>query len=318
MIPLTAQTSDQEQVSLQSREIVVADADLPDAPEPQQTPAPAQPASGQQPASGSSASSAAGTSSSTGQGAQDANKSAADEKTEREKTAEQQIQQQQRQRVLGVLPNFNTSYVYGAASLTAKQKFQLAFRSQIDPAAFGVAGFVALLGQAEGSHYAYGGGWGGYAKRYGQTYADAFDGQMIGNAILPSILHQDPRYFRLGRGSFKRRMMYALGTNVIARHDVTGKWEPNYSNVLGNFASGAISNIYLPENERGFSSTITGGFTVLVEGGVGSMFQEFWPDISRHFLHKDPTSGQDAINKTQPDPTGGGNPFSNHPLVQQQ
>ena len=227
--------------------------------------------------------------------------------------AAQQLKQQQKQRVLGIVPNFNTSYVYGAAPLSAKQKFSLAFRSEIDPAAFGISGFVALIEQAEGSHYAYGGGWGGYGKRYGQTYADSFDGQMIGNAILPSLLHQDPRYFRLGRGPAKRRILYALGTNVIAHHDGTGRWEPNYSNVLGNFAAGGISNIYLPANERGFGSTITGGLVVLAEGGAGSMFQEFWPDIARHYLHRDPTDGQDARNKLLPDPNAGQRLFHNPP-----
>jgi hypothetical protein len=263
-------------------------AELPDAPQPQQTPA-------------DSASSAAQTS-------QDA---AGDQGKTQKQIADEQLKAQQKQRVLGIVPNFNTSYVYGAASLTAGQKFHLALRSQIDPVAFGTAGFVALISQAEGSHYGYGGGIGGYAKRYGQTYTDNFDGQMLGNALLPSILHQDPRYFRLGRGPTKRRILYALGTNVIARHDNTGKWEPNYSNVIGNLAAGGISNLYLPQDERGLSSTITGGLVVIAEGGLGSMFQEFWPDLSRHFLHKDPTGGQDAINKMKPDPMGG-KLFSNH------
>jgi hypothetical protein len=278
-------------------------ADLPDAPEAQQTPA-AAPKPDVQTTPSSGASSTAGSTPAT---PQDAGKPKS-----QQDTAADQLKVQEHQRVLGIVPNFNTSYVYGAAPLTPKQKFQLAFRSEIDPAAFGVAGFVALISQAEGSHYGYGGGWGGYAKRYGQTYTDSFDGQMLGNALLPVILHQDPRYFRLGRGTVKRRILYALGTNVMAHHDGTGHWEPNYSNILGNFAAGGISNLYLPANERGFGSTITGGLVVLVEGGAGSMFQEFWPDIARHFLHKDPTNGQDAINATKPDPTGGGNPFSNH------
>ena len=108
---------------------------------------------------------------------------------------------------------------------------------------------------------------------------------MIGNAILPSLLHQDPRYFRLGRGSKKRRILYALGTNIITRHDGTGHWEPNYSNVIGNFAAGGISNIYLPANERGVGSTFEGAFVVTAEGGIGSMLEEFWPDFI-HYLQR--------------------------------
>jgi hypothetical protein len=319
---MTAQRVELDPVSLLGTVTLVANTELPDAPKPQLVEtaitSDALEADEQQDASSTTGTSSAQTSSAQAKpdagkpATQDPNKPQDQDKSQHD-TAEEQLKQQQKQRVLGIVPNFNTSYIYGAASLTAGQKFRLAFRSQIDPAAFGIAGFVALIEQAEGSHYAYGGGWGGYAKRYGQTYADSFDGQMIGNAILPALLHQDPRYFRLGRGSVKRRVLYALGTNVIAHHDGNGRWEPNYSNVLGNFAAGGISNLYLPENERGFGSTITGGLVVIAEGGVGSMFQEFWPDIARHFLHKDPTNGQDAINASKPDPTAGEPLFHNPP-----
>jgi hypothetical protein len=142
-----------------------------------------------------------------------------------------------------------------------------------------------LIGQAEGSHPAYGGGIGGYGKRFGQNYADTFDGAFWGNAVLPSLWHQDPRYFRLGTGSGWHRIGYALSTNVRAKHDGTGKWEPNYSNLVGNLISGGISNIYLPANERGVGSTFEGAFLVTAEGGVGSMLEEFWPDFI-HYLQR--------------------------------
>lgn len=298
--------------------VLIADTELPDAPLPQQAqnPPPPEPpqsqAAGQQPASSSGSSATSGAQAASQDGTQTTS-----QKSQHD-LAQEQLKEQEKQRVLGIVPNFNTSYVFGAASLTSAQKFDLAIKTEIDPVSFGVAGFVALIGQAEGSDYGYGGGIGGYAKRYGQTYADNFDGEMWGNWILPSLLHQDPRYFRLGRGSVKRRILYALGTNVMSRHDNTGKWEPNYSNVAGNFISGAISNLYLPQDERGVGSTVTGALVITAEGGAGSLFQEFWPDISRRFLHRDPTHGQDAVNRSQPDPTGGGNPFSNHPHPQAQ
>jgi len=127
------------------------------------------------------------------------------------------------------------------------------------------------------------------------NYADTFIGNMIGNAVLPSLLHQDPRYFRLGYGPKTHRILYALATNVICKHDVTGKWEPNYSNVLGNLIGGGISNLYYPADERGVGNTLENALTVTLEGGVGSALQEFWPDISRKLFHRDPTHGQDAI-----------------------
>ena len=253
-------------------------AELPEAPEPQQSPSSAP---DQNTPTGSSTS---------------ATPPSTQEQKSKEVLAEEQLQQQKKQRVLGIVPNFNTTYNAQAVSLTPKQKFRLMWSSATDPVQFGVTGFVALIGQAEGSDSGYGGGIGGYAKRYGSTYASNFDGALIGNAILPSILHQDPRYFRLGYGTKKHRILYALSTNVMCKHDNTGKWETNYSNIFGNIAAGGISNLYIPSNERGIGSTFSGAAIVMAEGGVGSLFQEFWPDISRHFLHRDPTNGQDAIN----------------------
>jgi hypothetical protein len=215
------------------------------------------------------------------------------EKSQHDK-AEEQIKEQEQQRVVGILPSFNISYRADAVSLSAGQKMKLAFRSATDPVAFATALLVG--GYHETSADDNGFGWGpeGYGKRAGAAYLDAFDGTMIGNGILPSILHQDPRYFRLGHGTFTHRLLYALATNVICKHDNTHKWEPNYSNVGGNIISGAISNLYYPATGSGIGETFTNGLTVTAEGGAGSIFQEFWPDISRKFLHKDPTHGLDA------------------------
>jgi hypothetical protein len=215
------------------------------------------------------------------------------EKSQHEK-AEEQIREQEKQRLVGVLPQFNISYRSDAASMTAGQKMRLALRSSVDPVAFGVA-FVAA-GYHEAMDDDKGFGWGieGYGKRSGSAYLDAFDGNIIGNGILPSILHQDPRYFRLGHGTFTHRLLYSLATNVICKHDNTGRWEPNYSNVSGNIISGAISNLYYPSTNSGIGQTFTNGFMVTAEGGIGSIFDEFWPDVSRKLLHRDPTHGLDA------------------------
>jgi hypothetical protein len=215
------------------------------------------------------------------------------EKSQHDK-AEEQIKEQEKQRVLGVLPSFNVSYRSDAVSLTAKQKMSLAFHSATDPVEFAAAFVVA--GYHEAMHDDVGFPWGikGYGERSGAAYLDAFDGTMIGNGILPSILHQDPRYFRLGHGTTTHRILYALATNVICKHDKTGKWEPNYSNISGNIASGALSNLYYPTDDSGISQTFTNGMIVTAEGGFGSLFQEFWPDVSRKFLHRDPTHGLDA------------------------
>ncbi len=215
------------------------------------------------------------------------------EKSQHQK-AEEQIKEQEKQRTLGVLPAFNVSYRSDAVSLTSTQKLRLAFRSAVDPVAFAAPFFVAGYHEALDDDKGFGWGIEGYGKRSGAAYLDAFDGTIIGNGILPSILHQDPRYFRLGHGTTTHRMLYALATNVMCKHDNTHKWEPNYSNVAGNLISGGISNLYYPSTNSEISQTFSNGFIVTAEGGIGSIFQEFWPDVSRKLLHRDPTHGLDA------------------------
>lgn len=213
----------------------------------------------------------------------------------KEQKAEEQIKQQEHQRVLGFIPSFNTSYVSDAVSLSPKQKASLAFHSAVDPYTFAMAFIVAGIGEAKDDDPGFGWGPEGYFKRSGAHYLDAFDGTLFGNALLPIILHQDPRYFRLGHGTAVHRLLYAVATSVICKHDNTAKWEPNYSNVGGTLIAGALSNLYYPSNGKsGIAQTFNAGFTVIAEGTFGSALQEFWPDVSRKLFHKDPTSGQDA------------------------
>jgi hypothetical protein len=216
----------------------------------------------------------------------------ASERSKREK-AEQELKQQEKQRVLGIVPSFNVSYLNDAVSLTRAQKMRLAFRSSVDPVTFGVA--LLAGGYHEVSDNT-GYSWGakGYGERAGAAYLDTFSSNMIGNGILPSLLHQDPRYFRLGHGSKTHRLLYAAAMAVVCKHDNTGKWEPNYSNIAGNIASGALSNVYYSGKDSGAGLAIENGMIVTAEGAFGAIFQEFWPDISRKLFHKDPTQGRDA------------------------
>jgi hypothetical protein len=194
--------------------------------------------------------------------------------------AEEQIRQQERQRIAGVVPNFNVSYNQDAVPLSHKQKLHLAFKSAVDPVAFGIAAFDAGLSQAENDFPGYGQGAQGYAKRFGAAYADNFDGTMLGNAIFPILLKQDPRYFRRGKGRFSTRLLYSLSTTVWCKND-NGKHGPNYSNILGNLAAGGISNLYYPSTDRGAALTFERGFTVTAYGAFGGVFNEFWPDIAQ-------------------------------------
>lgn len=183
------------------------------------------------------------------------------------------------------MPAFNSVYSGEAAPLTPKQKFHLMFKSTTDPYVFAFAAFTAGIGQAQDSHAAYGQGIEGYAKRFGANYVDTADGNFWGNAVLPVVLHQDPRYFRLGHGTFEHRLLYSMSTTVVCRSD-SGKLEPNYSNVLGNLIAGGISNVYYPSADRGAAQTFQNAATVTAEGMIGAALIEFWPDIVHHYQAK--------------------------------
>jgi hypothetical protein len=150
---------------------------------------------------------------------------------------------------MGFIPNFYVSYDKNAAPLTPKLKFQLALKVAIDPVTFAGTGFVAAVNQ--GSHYpGYVEGMKGYGQRFGSTYLNGLTDIMVGGAILPSLLHQDPRYFYQGTGSSKSRLVHALSSPIICKGD-NGQWQPNYSSLGGYLASGAIANAYYPEANRG-------------------------------------------------------------------
>lgn len=163
--------------------------------------------------------------------------------------AQEQMKDEEKQRVLGVIPNFYVTYVPNAAPLSTKQKYNLAWKLTIDPVSFLTAGGVAGIQQARNQFSGYGQGAEGYAKRYGATYADFSISNFLGSAVFPAIFHQDPRYFYKGTGSTKSRVLYAVANSVICKGD-NGHWQFNYSGILGGLAAGGISNLYYPASDR--------------------------------------------------------------------
>ena len=189
--------------------------------------------------------------------------------------AEEELKVEEKQRIFGVIPNFYVSYVPDAAPLGSKQKFQLAWRSTIDPVNFAITGVVAGAQQATNTPSGYGQGAQGYGKRYGASYADLVTGTFIGGAILPSLLKQDPRYFYKGTGSVRSRVLYAIANSVICKGD-TGHWQPNYSAILGSLAAGGISNLYYPaENRNGAGLTVENTLIGIGETAATNLLQEF-------------------------------------------
>lgn len=204
---------------------------------------------------------------------------------ERRARAAAQLKLEEKQRILGVVPNFNTIEMDQAVPLSPRQKFQLMFKGSVDPAIFFLVGLNGAIGQAEDDFQGYGQGWGAYGKRVGASYADTVDGNFWGNAVFPVLLHEDPRYFRKGKGPIKKRVLYSVATTFRTRTD-SGKWVPNYGNIAGNLVSGGISNLYYPSTDRGLALTLANASTVTAEGAIGALLFEFWPDISRKLSRK--------------------------------
>lgn len=192
----------------------------------------------------------------------------------RTEEAEAEIKDEEKQRVLGVVPNFYVTYNPTAVPLGRKQKFELAWKSTVDPVSFGVTAGVAGIEQATNAFGGYGQGAQGYAKRYGAAYADFVTDTFIGSAILPSLLKQDPRYFYKGSGSVRSRILYAIANSVICKGD-NGRWQANYSAIAGGLAAGGISNLYYPAADRGAALTFENAVIGIGSTAATNLLQEF-------------------------------------------
>jgi len=163
--------------------------------------------------------------------------------------AVKQVKAEEKQRLIGVFPNYFVTYEPNAAPLNAKQKFQLAWKTVFDPVPILFSGIGAGIQQARNSYAGYGQGVEGFAKRFGANYADRVDGTLIGGVLVQSVLHQDPRYFYKGKGSIGSRVLYAIATAFVAKGD-NGHWQPAYADVLGGMASYGVSTLYRPGTSR--------------------------------------------------------------------
>ena len=193
----------------------------------------------------------------------------------RTEVAEDQIKAEEKQRVLGVVPNFYVTYDHHALPLNSRQKFELAWKTTVDPVSFGVTGVIAGIQQSQNDFSSYGQGAQGYGKRFGASYATFVASTYIGGAMLPSLLKQDPRYFYKGSGSKRSRILYALANSVICKGD-NGHWQANYSGILGSLAAAGISNLYYPaENRDGLELTFENSLIGIGESAGINLLQEF-------------------------------------------
>jgi len=188
--------------------------------------------------------------------------------------AAEQIKAEEKQRLIGIIPNFYTSFIYDAAPLTWKQKFSLAARGTFDPVSMIGVGFAAGLEQANNSYPGYGQGAAGYGKRFGAKFVDGRTGDFLTHAVFPSLFHQDPRYYYQGSGSFESRFIHAVGSAFVTRSD-SGRTVPNYSFLLGDMCSAALSNLYYPPANRGVSLVFNRAAVGLAGRVGGNLIREF-------------------------------------------
>lgn len=200
--------------------------------------------------------------------------------------SEKEVQKrEQSQRILGVAPQFGMTSRMNAPPLTTGQKFHLFLKSSFDPFEYAAAGFQAGLAQATNEFPGYGQGAAGYGKRYGASIADQVSSNFFSNFFYPTLLKEDPRYFRLGEGSVTHRMFYSLAQEFVCHTDKGGR-AFNWSNVLGAFTSGTLSNAYYPSTDRGAGLTASRSAIALAYGSAGGLIDEFWTDIHNKLFHK--------------------------------
>jgi hypothetical protein len=190
-----------------------------------------------------------------------------------EELAVQQVKVEEQQRVFGFIPNFYVSYDKDAAALTPKLKFELALKVSVDPVTFAGTSFLAGVNQAA-RYPDYQEGWTGYGQRFAAIYTNDLTDIMVGGAILPSLLHQDPRYFYQGTGTNRSRLLHALSSPLICKGD-NGRWQPNYSSLGGYLASGAIANAYYPQSNRGAGLVLSTFGVDLGANVANAVLQEF-------------------------------------------
>src|ERR1700674_642148 len=189
-------------------------------------------------------------------------------------------------RIFEVLPNYGTvENAKELPPLTTGQKFRLATAGVFDWGAYPFNGILSGIAQAKNDPKEWRQGWGAYGKRYGASFADNSIGTYMTTAIFPSLLHEDPRYYQLGTGGFRRRAYHAVNRLFVTRTD-SGHDHFNYSESVGNAVAAGISNIYHLEEDRTVSRNLTTFAFLIIYDGLSNELKEFWPDIRRKVFHK--------------------------------
>jgi hypothetical protein len=188
-------------------------------------------------------------------------------------------------RILWIIPNYKTvPTIKDFERITVKEKFKIATQDSFDRGTIALAALFGGLGQLTNSTPSFGQGAAGYGRYFGTSYADFVIGDYMTEGVYPSLLHQDPRYFRKGCCSFWSRLGYAAG-QIFWTHNDSGQGQFNYSEILGNSTAVAISNAYYPDN-RTVSNGISKLGSQLGVDMASNILKEFWPEINRKLGHR--------------------------------
>jgi len=190
------------------------------------------------------------------------------------------------ERIFEVMPNYGTvGHSKELPPLTSGQKFRLATAQVTDYFAFPFNAGLAGISQAQNSPESWGQGWGAYGKRFGASFADNSIGTYMTTAIFPSLLKEDPRYYRKAEGSFGRRVWYPIGRLFITKTDGGGE-RFNISETTGNAVAAGLSNFYHAREDRTVGRNVTTLGMLVMWDGLSNELKEFWPDIKKKFKHK--------------------------------
>lgn len=213
--------------------------------------------------------------------------------------AANQVKQESKQRVLGIIPNYYVNYDKNPAPLSPKQKFHLSWKMLEDPTTIAAAGITAGIQQEMNSYHQWGQGAEGYGKRFGAAYATAATNLLITSALAESLLHQDPRYFYSGQGTKGQRAKYAVECAFRVKGD-NGKWQPPYAGVMGTIATAEIANLYYPGSRTQY--TLLGrGLMFHFAGLIGlNLAQEF---LAKKLTHNRPKVQPVAVAPALPEGT---------------
>jgi hypothetical protein len=185
-------------------------------------------------------------------------------------------------RILGIIPNFRAAALpVPYQPISVKEKFHIATQDTFDRGTFALAALFAGENMLSNDNRSFGQGVEGYSKYLGASYASFAIGNYMTEGVFPTVLHQDPRYFRRGRGRVMSRLGYSIG-QIFVTHRDSGRLDFNYSEILGNSAAVAISNIYYKDNRTAHDAVSSLGVQVGVDMAA-NVLREFWPDLERKF-----------------------------------